>query len=126
MAEIIGPGVDSVSAPFACLGSVSVRDAVFHDASDHVTRANASSNVVAPCVGIVLFKPNPTTCVLVYKGEMSGFIGLIPTSTYYLDTVNGQITTTPPNAVGNVLQRVGWARNATTLVVEIDLDFQLL
>jgi hypothetical protein len=43
-----------------------------------------------------------------------------------LNTTNGGITSTAPSAAGNVVQRVGVARNATTLDVEIDPTLTVL
>lgn len=126
MASISGNTGLAFSQPFTCPPGVAVLGVVYHDGSDHVDRADATSEATSPAVGVVVFMASPTSCLLVYKGEMDGFVGLVPTATYYLDIVAGKITTTPPSAVGNVLQRIGWARNTTTLVVEIDLDFQLL
>ena len=33
------------------------------------------------------------------------------------------MTTTAPSTVGNIVQKLGTAKNSTTLVVEIDEDF---
>ena len=126
MAAVFGAPLTAYSAPFVCLASVGVLDAVYHDGSDHVARASAASTATAPAVGLVARKLSPTSCILVYKGEMPGFVGLVPASMYYLDVAAGQIATSPTGTVGTVLQRIGWARNSTTLVVEIDLDYQQL
>lgn len=43
------------------------------------------------------------------------YAGLTPGATYYLHTTSGQITITPPAAVGNIVQEVGFALDANTL-----------
>jgi len=126
MGAILGAPATSLSSPFGCPSSVVVLDAVYHASADRVDRASATSLATAPAVGIVVHKMSPTTCILAYKGEISTFSGLVPSSTYYLDVAAGQITPSPLSTTGNILQRIGWARNPTTLVVEIDLDFQQL
>jgi hypothetical protein len=51
------------------------------------------------------------------NGQAPGFVGLSPGSIYYVGTVLGSITTTPPVASGTYVQQLGTALNATTLVV---------
>lgn len=126
MASISGASPASLSSPFVCLTGVAALAAVYHDGSDHVGLADATTAATSPAVGIVVRKPTSTTCILVYKGEVGGFIGLVPAAVYYLDVIPGGITATPTSATGTILQRIGWARNTTTLVVEIDLDYQQL
>lgn len=47
--------------------------------------------------------------------KIGGLSGLTPGATYYLATVPGAITDTPPAASGNVVQEVGVAVSATEL-----------
>lgn len=47
---------------------------------------------------------------------ISGLAGLTPGATYYLNTTPGAITITPPSTVGNVVQAVGVALSATSLL----------
>jgi hypothetical protein len=38
---------------------------------------------------------------------------------YYLDTIGGKITTTPPSSVGNIWQKVGVEIDTKTLLIEL-------
>ena len=124
-----GGGVSSsqVLSPTAFLAPVGavIGDAVFVSAADTIDRADATSIATAPVLGFIQAKPTPTSAILAYAGELGGFGGLVPGATYFLDQVVGQITTTPPAlpgdlGTGKVVQRVGRARNPTTLVLQIE------
>jgi len=115
--------VDS-GAVYACPITVLVNDVVYLSAADAVDRADATSIATMPAIGFVASKPTPTTCTLRYYGELGGF-ALIPDETYFVDTVPGAIVIEAfaPSAPGNIDQKVGFSRNATTLVVQVDRDF---
>lgn len=69
-------------------------------------------------------KPDTTHAVVQYVGECPLYSTLTPGATYYLsDTAPGAITDVAPTAVGSIVQEVGFARNATTLVISIDRNF---
>jgi len=124
---LLGSGVST--APYTCPATVAVNDVVYITGSDAVDKALATSVATMPAVGFVVAKPSPTTCILRYHDEQTGFAGLTPGATYYVsDTVPGGISTAAPVAPppGHVIQRVGFARNPTTLVVFIDRDFDVL
>lgn len=106
--------------PYTCPSAVSVGDAVFISGSDAVDRADASSNSTSPAFAIVRAKPTATTCLIQSSGEVDAFGGLTAGATYYLsDSTPGGITLTAPTS-GSFQQALGFARNATTLVVIID------
>jgi hypothetical protein len=131
-ATSVGPNkaitINSVGQPilisatsYSCPVSVAVNDAVYITiVDDTVDRANATSFATAPIVGFVISKPTATTCMVAYAGEVPGFVGLLAGEQYYLDIVNGAITLVVPSSPGNIVQRVGTARNSTTLVVGLD------
>jgi hypothetical protein len=121
-----GGGSFLQSSPYNCLAGVSVNDVVYSDASDNVALADASSIATVPALGVVNSKPSATTCILTYWGELTGFVGLTPNTVYYLDVVAGGITTIAPTLPGEIVQRLGVARNSTTLIVNIDKDFIVL
>jgi hypothetical protein len=129
--EIAATGSSStglvVSAVYACPVTVSVLDAVALSGADAADQALASAAGPRPAIGVVVSKPGPLQCVVAYLGELGGFAGLVPGSTYYLsDAGAGQLTATAPSASGSLIQTLGVARNATTLVVMIDRDVTLL
>lgn len=117
-----------LSSLYACPAAVAVNDAVYLTGADAVDQAEANSVATMPVIGLVAFKPTPITCIIRYHDEQAGFAGLTPGATYYVsDSVPGGISTTAPvGPPGYVIQRVGFARNATTLVVFIDRDFDVL
>lgn len=57
--------------------------------------------------------------VVTFDGSISGLSGLTVGSAYYLSTTPGAVTTTPPSTSGNVVQAIGKASSATTLVFEM-------
>lgn len=112
---------------WTCPAGVVVGDMVYISASDTVDRANATSIATAPAIGCVVSKPTATSASVLFDAqEVALFLGLTPGAVYYLDTADGQITTVAPAVVGNVVQRVGYARNATTLVLHIGNAFTVL
>lgn len=111
---------------FACSAGVAVNDAVYVNGSDSVDQANATTIGTAPVFGFVASKPTATTCNIIYAGELMGFVGLVPGNVYYLNTTSGGITNVAPTTSGNIVQKVGVARNSTTLVAQIHPDFVLL
>lgn len=124
---IAAPGGVVSSKIYTCPATVNVGDAVATTGADQVDKANASVVADRPVIGVVRAKPTSTTCYVQYYGECDVYAGLTPEATYFLsDTVAGAITTTPPSAQGSTVQEVGFARNATTLVVLIDPDYTLL
>jgi len=124
---IAAPGGVVSSKIYNCSAGVNVGDAVNCDAADTVEKADASVIGDRPVIGIVHSKPTATTCYVQYYGECALFSGLTPQATYYLsDTTPGGITTTAPTAQGSIVQEVGFARNATTLVILIDPDYTKL
>jgi hypothetical protein len=61
-----------------------------------------------------------------YEGVASGSIGLTPGSTYFLSSTSaGQMTTTPPSAVGDWIMVVGQAFSATELSIELGQPIEL-
>jgi rRNA processing protein Gar1 len=73
-----------------------------------------------PAVGIVISVISPTSVTVQYSGEVSTFSGLTPGATYYLsDTVEGAVTTDAPTKIGSIVQIMGYAKDPTTLIVDI-------
>jgi hypothetical protein len=108
------------SAPLNCPAGVNLFDAVYATiTNDSVDKANATSFATAPVFGFVITKPTATTCIVAYAGEVTGFAGLLAGEQYYLDTTNGAITLIAPSGSGNIVQRIGSAKDATTLVVNL-------
>jgi hypothetical protein len=86
--------------------------------------ANAALAIQAdgydPAIGIVISVQSPTSVTVQYSGEVKTFSGLVAGQTYYLsDTVLGAITNTSPVDVGSIVQVIGWAKDTTTLIIDI-------
>lgn len=121
--QITTPG-GADEATYTCPSGVAVRDAVYISAANTVDSARANSASTLPVVGVVVSKPTSTTAVVRMSGEVDGFSALTPNATYFLSaSVAGAITATAPTTHGTDYQQVvGVARDADTLVLEIDRD----
>lgn len=108
-----------------CPTTVLIGDAVYASGLNSVDRATGAQLATATAIGIVVSKPSSTLAMVVYAGEVEVFGGAIgngnilnPGSVYYL-TINqpGLITNIPGGVPGQYQQRVGVAKNNTTLIV---------
>ena len=113
------PQIEVLEGLWSCTVTEQVGDAVFENVANAVRQSNASSTATMPVIGIVISKPTPTTCVIARSGEVAVFAGLTVGQEYYASTTPGQLTTTIPTISGQVAQYVGYARNTTTLVVQL-------
>lgn len=121
-----GVSAGTVEGTFACTETEAVGDAVYLFGADAVRQADASSEATAPAIGIIKEKPTSTSCVVATDGELSGFSGLTVGDIYFLSKGSpGGITNIPISGPG-VSQKLGEARNSTTLIINIDSDFVIL
>ena len=104
-----------------CEAAVQVLDIVYLKATDLYARANATDIATMPVEGFVVFKPTTTSAWGRPSGSVPG-LTLVPDTAYFAAESDGQITATPPTAAGHVLQSVGRAENATTLLVQISTE----
>lgn len=70
--------------------------------------------------GFVLAAVTAPAAAVVHRISQSNtqMSGLTPGSSYYLHTTAGGVTSTPPSASGNIVQYVGKAFDATTLIFD--------
>lgn len=122
MYELSTGGGGGDTGTYTLGGGVVLKSIVYLSSSDTVSQADASSSATAPAIGIVTAIAGPS-CTVQTEGEYSGFSGLTPGAIYYLSTTAGGITATPPSSTGQILQKVGIAKDATTLVMEFDPQF---
>ncbi len=113
------PQIEVLEGAWNCTVAESVLDAVFESVAGTVRKANASSTVKMPCVGVIVNKPTPTTCIIARSGEVTGFVGLTVDVPYFVGLTDGTIATTIPTGAGRVAQRVGYSKTSTTLVIEL-------
>lgn len=122
-----GPSSAIVSVTsYGCDAGVAVNDVVYLSAADTVGKGDADDPGKQPVIGFVRSKPDATHAIVQYYGELGGFIGLTPGATYFISTTPGLIVTPPPSGTGTVVQRVGFARNANTLMCMVDRDYDVL
>lgn len=104
------PGAWSVSA-LAPVGAV-----VYASGPNAASVATQATLATTPVTGIIVAKPSPITATVAYAGEVSVFAGLLSGAVYYLGLA-GALTLVPPGVGPAVVQRLGRAKNATTLVL---------
>jgi hypothetical protein len=109
---------------FIVAPAIAINDPVYVSATNTAALADATSVTTAPCVGFVTSKPTATSAIVQTNGFLTGFSGLVAGDTYFL-AVGGGITTTPPNTVGNIIQKLGIAISSTVIWVQPVLDFTI-
>lgn len=121
-----GGGGAVVNGTYAGSGALAVGDVVYLSAPGTVSQADADDATKQPVIGFVASIVGPVVTVQ-YGGELAVFVGLTPGATQYLSTTPGQITEIAPvGPPGAIVQRVAFAKNATTIVVQVDRDWIVL
>jgi len=99
-------------------------DMAYISAADTAGRASAAD---ATKIAIGMVRSLSGGMATVRKdGEVTGLAGLVPGATYYLDVAEGGITNVPPSASGQIVQKIGVAVDATTILLQVDRDFTVL
>lgn len=89
-------------------------------------KANASDNTKV-AVGFVTADIVADSWGIVTRSGLHPLLtSLTPAAFYYLSTTSGLITATKPVTVGNIVQPVGYAINATELICDISLQYTQL
>lgn len=104
-------------------GGIAQFDAVYISAADTVLKANATALSTAKAIG---FAPTAITATetgaIVTNGIIVGILtGATAGDVYFLDATAGLIATTRPSGSGNAVVKVGYAKNATDL--QVDMNF---
>ncbi len=112
------------------VSGVMVHDFVYAVNNDIVDRAYGDTvggiPQHSPVIGMVM-SITGSTAVVQYSGEVGGFSGLVEGSTYYLSpTSPGSVVSPSTAGTGQVLQKIGFAKDASTLVLMIDRDIVVL
>lgn len=106
---------------FSCSPSEWVSQAVYISGTDTVSGALASSPATGPVIGFIAEKPTDTTCRVISTGISTGWESMVAGATYYLDANwPGGINITPPSTPGQVVQKLGVAKNGEHLFIQID------
>lgn len=121
-----GGGGGPTTANYIATVGVVAGDVVCLSAADTVAKADADDATTQPVIGIVQTVIAGIATVQ-YNGDLPGFVGLVTGATYFLSATPGLFTTVPPaGPPGAIVQRLGFARNATTFVIEVDRDWTVL
>jgi hypothetical protein len=120
----------TVSAPIAATTALTASEAltagqlvnIWSSSGAKVRKANATDDS-KPAHGFVLANVSSSATATIYlPGQViTGLSSLTPGATYYLDTTGGAITATQPSTSGNLVQRVGFALSATTLLFQPEI-----
>ena len=124
--SLITSGGGNAQGSYTCAAGDVVGDAVYISVADTVAKADNDGANTYPVIGFIISKSAPTTCLVQYIGEAAIFVGLTVGARYYLSDVPGAITTTAPTASGKRVQPMGFAKNTTTLVIQVDQDYEEL
>lgn len=114
-----GVGVDQKSYPFTETATQGQLLNIFDDGGTPSVRlADASNGRQAHCFAVNAVTA-PASGNVQFEGEIEGLTGLTTGAVYYLSTA-GNIATTEITTAGQILQRVGIARDTTTLDFEAE------
>jgi hypothetical protein len=98
--------------------ATAVGDLVYLTGANTADRADNTSLTTAPARAVITSKPTTTTAVLMLLGELGGFSGMTPGAQQFLGTTGGLIESVSGLVAGNVVQNIGEAINATTLLFQ--------
>lgn len=98
--------------------SVKLGDFVYSTGALAADRADNGSQATIPTLGIVVAKPTTTTARIVSEGEVDGLSGMTPGADQFLGTAGARIEAgSLPSAPGSVVQQLGVAVSATTILL---------
>lgn len=132
---LAGSTTQSFSAINENAGAISQGQVVFVSSSGSVNLANNTSEATAKAIGVVedaSIAPTASGSVLtdgtITVADWTAIAGaptLTAGSVYFLDGVDGNITTIPPILAGSYVVRIGTAISTTTLEVSISRPIKL-
>lgn len=101
--------------------ALTAMDAVYLSAADNVSKAKSDADATSRLLGFAVASAIDTASVEIRKfGALDGFTGLTAGSRYFLSPATaGLITSTTPVGAGNVIVQAGYAKNTTTLDIQI-------
>lgn len=132
---LAGSTTQSFSAINENAGAISQGQVVFVSSSGNVNLANNTTEAAAKAIGVVedaSIAPTASGSVLtdgaITVADWTAIAGaptLTAGSVYFLDGVDGNITTIPPILAGSYVVRIGTAISTTTLEVSISRPIKL-
>lgn len=117
-----GGGGGSSDMLFSQGGTLALRDLVYLVSSGTVAKADATTASTGPAIGFVSSVVSPTQVRVRNERILDGFTGLTALAPLFMSTTPGGVTSTPPSAIGNVIQEVGVAVTATSVLIRLDTD----
>lgn len=117
----LGGGGDAPMVFDAEVG-VAVRDAVYLKSNGKVEKADASAVGTTPVIGFVSAVLGGNQVEVMTEKILDGFAGLTVAAPYYLSETAGEITDTPPDNPGTVVQELALAVAADKILIKIDTD----
>ena len=132
---LAGSTTQSFSAINENAGAISQGQVVFVSSSGKVNLANNAAEATAKAIGVVEDASIASrasgsvltdgTITVADWTAIAGASTLTAGSVYFLDGVDGNITTTPPTLAGSYIVRIGTAISTTTLEVSISRPIKL-
>jgi len=101
-------------------GGISKYDVVYISGADTVNKADASSLSTAKLVGIAIADASESSNVMIQEdGVIAGILSNATAGTpYFLSTTAGLISTSRPFGPGEIVYKIGYAKNATDLHIQ--------
>ena len=112
--------LESDSGEFTVAAGVAAGDLLYSSGSLTAALADNGAVSTAPAIGFVLTKDTTTTATVSFAGTVALFLGLIVGDTYFMGTSGGIVNSSSlPTATGSVIQKIGVAVSATTILLNI-------
>ena len=111
---------------YSCDSVVSVGSLVAISSSGSILVLANAATIEGRAVGVVTEKPTNNQAKISQFHVVEGLTGIIPKQTYFLHTISGIYTTTPPNTPNSFVQIIGEGLSTTALQVTIDPTEQTL
>jgi len=110
--------VQSDSGQFTVPSGSAVGELVYSSGSFGAAQADNSGVGTAPAMGLIVSKPTAVTGTIAFFGRVGGFSALTPGANLFLG-VGGSIIEAGnlPTAPGSVVQKIGEALDATTILL---------
>ena len=111
-------GIGAETSDLPAFGALAAGDFVnvFNDGGTMKVRKADASSGVAPANGFVLAAYVALDTATVYWGGINGSVSGLTPGLQFLSTTPGAGTATAPSATGNIVQRLGLAVDATTIL----------
>lgn len=106
------------STPITASEALAANDivSVWNSSGAKVRKANATDSTKIGIGFVDAAVSSSASATVKFAGIISGLSGLTIGADYFLSTTGGGITTTPPSASGNIVQKIGTALSATELL----------